>query len=91
MLIEDFNHTIDVWIKELEQYDLTQLCAKPSPNNWSLGQLYMHLIDDTNYYFEQIKICLFTNDNVSEQVSPAAKTMFLNNSFPDELIEGAPA
>ncbi|MEO6454041.1 MAG: DinB family protein, partial [Ginsengibacter sp.] len=42
-------------------------------------------------YFEQIKICLFTNDNVSEQVSPAAKTMFLNNSFPDELIEGAPA
>lgn len=91
MLIEDFNHTIDIWIKELEQYDFTRLCAKPSPNSWSLGQVYMHLIDDTNYYIDQIKICVSNNDNVIEEASPDAKTMFLNNNFPDEAIEGSPA
>ncbi|GAC1395127.1 MAG: hypothetical protein NVSMB63_15020 [Sediminibacterium sp.] len=91
MLMEDFNHTIDIWIKELEQYHFTQLCAKHSPNNWSLGQVYIHLIEDTNYYIEQIKICLSTNDHAIEEASPAAKTMFLNNDFPDEIIEGAPA
>ncbi len=53
MLIDDFNHTIDIWIKELKQYDFIQLCAKPSPKSWSLGQVYMHLIEDTNYYIEQ--------------------------------------
>ncbi|MEJ7682628.1 MAG: hypothetical protein WKG06_33180 [Segetibacter sp.] len=58
------------------------MCAKPSPNSWSLGQVYMHLIDDTNYYIEQIKICVSTNDNVIEEASPGAKTMFLNNDFP---------
>ncbi len=90
MLIQDFNHTIDIWIRELEQYDIIRLCAKPSPNSWSLGQVYIHLIDDTNYYIKQIKICVSTNDNSIEEASPGAKTMFLNNDFPDEVIEGAP-
>lgn len=91
MLIEDFIHTIDIWIKGLEQYDFIQLCAKPAPGSWSPGQVYMHLIEETNYYMEQIKICVSTNDNAFEEASPAAKTMFLNNNFPDEVIEGAPA
>ena len=88
MLIEDFNHTIDIWIKELEHYDFTQLCAKPSPNSWSLGQVYMHLIAETSYYIEQIKICVSANDNVLEEASPGAKKMFLHNEFPDEIMEG---
>ncbi|MEJ7680619.1 MAG: DinB family protein [Segetibacter sp.] len=90
-MLRAFNHTIDIWINELEQYDFLQLGAKPSPKSWSLGQVYMHLIDDTTYYIEQIKICVSTNDNVIEEASPGAKTMFLNNDFPDEIIEGAPA
>ncbi|MCW3109652.1 MAG: DinB family protein [Segetibacter sp.] len=89
MLIEDFNHTIDLWIKGLEQYDFIQLCAKPSPNGWSLGQVYMHLIDETNYYIQQIKICVSNNDNINKEAAPAAKAMFLNNEFPDVVIEGA--
>lgn len=47
MLIEDFNRTIDIWIKQLDQYSFKQLRAKPSPTSWSLGQVYIHLIDET--------------------------------------------
>jgi hypothetical protein len=90
MLIDDLNHTVNVWIKELEKYDFHRLCAKPSPNSWSLGQVYMHLIQDSNYYIDQIKICISNNDNYLEEASPGAKTMFANNDFPDEIIEGAP-
>jgi len=90
MLIDDFNHIIDVWITALEQYGFTRLCAKPSPESWSTGQVYMHLVDDTNYYIEQIKICISSNDNAMEDASPVARTMFRNNAFPDEIIEGAP-
>ena len=89
MLIDDFNYVVDNWIKELERYHFTQLYIKPSPAGWSLGQLYMHLIADTNFYLEQIEICTSTNDNANEEASPAAKTMFRNNEFPDERIEGA--
>jgi hypothetical protein len=91
MVTEDFNRAMDVWIEELEEYDLVQLCTKPSANSWSLGQVYMHLIDDTNYYVDQIKICVTTNDNVAEEASQDAKAMFLKNSFPDQIIEGPPS
>lgn len=90
MPLNDFNHTIDIWIKELEQSTFIRICTKPSPTSWSLGQVCMHLIDETNHYLKQIHICLSTNDNVSEEMSPDAKTMFHNNSFPDEVIDGPP-
>lgn len=91
MLIEDFNRAIDYWIKALEMYDLPVLRTRPAPASWSLGQLYHHLIDDTNYYIEQIKICVSTNVNAEKVASPTAKALFCNNSFPDEVIEGAPS
>jgi hypothetical protein len=91
MLTSDFNHTIDTWIAALEQYDISQLYAKPAAASWSLGQLYLHLMQDTNFYLEQIKICISTNDNAMEEASTFAKAIFLNNDFPDEQIEGAPS
>ena len=54
------------------------------------GQVYMHLIYNTNYFLEQAKISATTNDNKNEDSSLAAKKLFLNNEFPDELIEGPP-
>lgn len=65
--------------------------CKPSLKSWSLGQLYIHLINDTNFYIGQIKICISTNENISKEECAAAKVLFLNNGFPDEVIEGAPS
>ena len=90
-IIDDFNHTIGIWIKELERYEFVHLCSKPSPHSWSLGQVYVHLIYDTKYYIEQIKTCVTTNDNATEEPSPDGKTMLSNNDFPDEALEGAPS
>ncbi|MES2331698.1 MAG: DinB family protein [Bacteroidota bacterium] len=89
--MKDLDHIIDFWIKELERYTIIELQLKPSPHSWSLGQLYIHLLNDTNYYIEQIKICVSTSHNSAEEMAPAAKTMLLNNEFPDAIIEGAPS
>jgi hypothetical protein len=91
MKIKDFNHTIDHWIKELEQYTFARLCAKPSPESWSLGQMYLHLIDDAKFYIEQIEMCIASNDHAAEEASPAGKAMLLENGFPDIALEGAPS
>jgi len=91
MPIDNFNHTIDIWINELHRYNFTQLCTKPNPNSWSLGQVYMHVISQTSYYIEQIAVCVSTNDHWAEEASPGAKKMFLANAFPNELIEGPPS
>lgn len=87
-MIEIFNHSIDSWLKELEHYSLEQLLAKPSPNAWSMGQLFIHLISTTDYFAKQAIVCAGNNEHSTEEASPAAKRMFQNNEFPDLIIEG---
>ena len=89
--MKDFNNTIESWIKEIDKYDFLQLSDKPSPGSWSLGQVCMHLLQDTNFYIEQIHACITTNDHAHEEATEDGKTMLANNDFPDAIIEGAPS
>ena len=88
MISEDIKNTIDVWIKDIEQYSFEQICAKPLQNSWSLGQVCIHLVDSTNFFLEQVTICISNNKNATEEMTESAKTMFFNNEFPNDLIEG---
>ncbi|HEX8040680.1 MAG TPA: DinB family protein [Chryseosolibacter sp.] len=88
MITEEFNSTIDSWIEQLDYYGFPQLRAKPSESAWSLGQVYMHLIESTAHFFEEARRCLSSNDHEHEEASPSAKKMFDNNELPDILIEG---
>jgi hypothetical protein len=90
MLIKDFNQTIDFWIGALDRYDFTTLCAKQSSGSWSIGQMYLHLIADTNFYIDQIKRCLLNNDYATEEASENGKAMLQQNEFPDVALEGSP-
>jgi hypothetical protein len=47
MLQENVNSIIDFYLKELAQYPFGQIRQKPSPTSWSLVQMYLHLIYDT--------------------------------------------
>ena len=91
MLMEDFNHTVDIWVSELDRYSFTQLQAKPSLNSWSLGQVYMHIISQSQYYLGQMAICTSTDEFAEEGTSPAASKLFLANALPNTLIEGPPS
>lgn len=84
------NNTIDTWFTALNHYSFPQLLLKPSAVSWSIGQVYMHLIENTDWFFGQIKICISCNGNEHEEASPAGKQMLLNNSFPDMQLEGPP-
>ena len=90
MLLADFNKTIDIWIEELAYYDIESLRMKPDRTGWSMGQLYMHILHETTWYFEQIGLCFSHPEHADEEMLESAKTMFHNNSFPDEIIKGDP-
>jgi hypothetical protein len=90
MLIDQFNETIDEWITSLDRYSRAELLFKPGPENWSIGQVYMHLLNETRYYITQIKECLITEDNADEAMKEAGVTMLSNNAFPDTRIKGEP-
>jgi hypothetical protein len=88
--IVPFDDIINFWINSLGSYRVDALFACPAPGNWSIGQLYLHLINDTRFFIEQVNACLSHNDNLEAQPIPAAKIMLDNNEFPDLLIEGHP-
>ncbi|HQQ98524.1 MAG TPA: DinB family protein [Cyclobacteriaceae bacterium] len=79
------------WASELDALSEAQLTVRPAYGGWTLGQLYMHLIADTRFYVEQIRICLASNDHADGKMTSEAEEMFRNNSFPDIRIEGDPS
>jgi hypothetical protein len=83
--------TFQLYINALDNYDEERLLAKPSEKGWSIGQVYMHIISETNFYLSQIRLCSSNNDNSSEQASDIAMAMLKANALPDELIEGPPS
>ena len=91
MIITELQSAIDGWLKELDNYSFEKLLVQPSPGSWSLGQLYVHLIDANNYFIKQIKVCLTTNENSAGEAKQEARSMFNNNGFPDELLPGPPS
>jgi len=90
MLIDQFNKTIDDWISSLDQYSFNELLRKPDPGSWSIGQVYMHLVNETRYYISRVEDCLATNDHATEKMKEAGVTMLSNNAFPDARIKGEP-
>lgn len=89
-ILEQFDQTMCVWITQLNRYNYQQLCLQPNAKSWSLGQVYEHLIADTEYYFQQIYHCLSTNENAQEDMADMAKEWFQNNSFPKVKLVGPP-
>ena len=89
-LIGNFDLSINTWISGLDHYSIQQLLMKPAPDSWSLGQVYMHLLDDTRYYVDQIRICVSTDDHAHDEAISFARGMLAKNEFPDEALKGAP-
>ena len=90
MLITKFTDTIDLWINALNGFEFDQLLLKPGAESWSLGQLYIHLLNETQYFLSQVELCLQSNEHSSEQMIEKAKNMFRSDEFPDERAKGDP-
>lgn len=90
-LLEQCNIILEDWMQALAQYKEEQLLLKPTSNSWSIGQVYMHLIEETQYYIIEMEACLASKENVTEDMSNYAKSWFQNNAFPNEQLQGMAA
>ncbi len=88
--IEKFNDTLAIWITGLHSFTLEQLLVKPDDKSWSLGQLYEHLIEETNWYNGQIGISLYDVENSNVPTTGIAQKLLKNESFPNKRILGDP-
>lgn len=84
----EFNITLQRWIDALDDYTLEQLRLPPQEGHWSLGQVYRHILDDTDWFVGQMSAALNTKENRDKEMHADAKRMFANNGFPDIQIQG---
>ena len=90
MEIIKFNETIDIWIDELSRFTIGQLKIKPDEKSWSLGQVYNHLIEETNWFNGQIEMTLGNDKNINEATSDDAKILFRRGSFENKRFQSDP-
>lgn len=86
-ILDNFNRTIDYWFDELDHYSMQDLLIAPA-SGWSLGQVYTHVHDETNYFLGQVKECLSSDDSSDGVKTEDAVKMFSNNDFPDLILDG---
>ena len=53
----NFEELAAYYIEELERYSIEQFRTKPSSEEWSLGQMYNHLIASTYMQLDAIAKC----------------------------------
>ncbi|HEY4209305.1 MAG TPA: DinB family protein [Puia sp.] len=88
IILDRFNETIEIWIGSLDGYNLEMLCRQPVAGSWSMGQVCVHIMDDTTWMVEQMRACLLTAANSEKEMHENARTMFRNNDFPDTQLTG---
>ncbi|WNQ11456.1 DinB family protein [Paenibacillus aurantius] len=94
MLLQ-FEETVDQYIRDLKDYSLEQLLWKPAEDEWSLGQMFGHLIGSAQFlHLRNVALCL--EPDGSPAVSTIGKTqpgeeVYSAGSFPPVRVQVPPS
>jgi hypothetical protein len=66
-VLTNFNTVYGAWKTGLDSYSMEQLLKQPQGGGWSLGQVYVHLINSAlGFHIPQVETCMITNDNAGK-------------------------
>lgn len=79
------------YLQKLQNYSIEQLQLKPSEDEWSLGQMYLHLIQSALYMqLRNIELCRINQADsvvVGGTKSEAGEAVFTHGGFPPVQIK----
>jgi DinB superfamily len=91
-IAEKFSHVASEWKQALAGYSDVQLTTQPSPDEWSIGQVYIHLLRSALFFHgKQAETCLQSSDNADAETHPMALAMMEVGSMPNERITVPPS
>ncbi|WP_054948910.1 DinB family protein [Numidum massiliense] len=89
--LQELEALIQHYVQELDNYTLKQLTYKPQPEQWSLGQMYNHLIKSALYMqFPAVEQCALVEASDGEKTA-AGEQIFRNDAFPPTKIKVPPS
>ncbi|WP_144506586.1 DinB family protein [Bacillus mycoides] len=85
--LEKFESLATYYIEELEQYSLEQFIMKPSTAEWSLGQMYNHLLSATYMQLDAIAKCKTETPSVANKKTDIGEKVYEMGAFPPIQIK----
>lgn len=88
--LQAFEAIVGRYLIELESLDMEQLIKKPNEEEWSIGQMYMHLIQSAQFmHLHNVDQCLAGSEatvDAMEEKTERGKEAFELGSFPPVRI-----
>ncbi|SEU09457.1 DinB family protein [Paenibacillus sp. NFR01] len=91
--LRNFEETVNGYIRDLDSTSLEQLLWKPAEDEWSLGQMYMHLIGSAQYMqLRNAALCLEPGDSPKRaEKTKLGEDVFQAGSFPPDRVRVPPS
>ncbi|MDR9855744.1 DinB family protein [Paenibacillus sp. VCA1] len=84
--LQDFEATVDRYLIELERIDMESLLAKTNEEEWSIGQMFVHLIQTAQFMqLQNADHCLAGSGaavTTTEDKTEIGRTVYESGSFP---------
>lgn len=91
-MFHTFESIAQIWLNALEGYSEEQLLHKPSEMEWSIGQVYRHILGaGQGFFMKNVKMCIRgEGEEGGEGMNDRGKGIFALGGFPDQRF-GMPA
>lgn len=93
--LQRFQETVNVYLRELDGFSMEQLSFRPSESEWSIGQMYQHLIQSALFMqLRNAEQCLTgSNDSATANMekTEVGVAVFKLGSFPPQRIHVPPS
>lgn len=81
--LQRFEETVQHYLLELDSFSLEQLQYTPQEDQWSLGQMYLHLVNSALYmHLKNIDVCLQPNGETGVKTEAGTAVFNLGDSHP---------
>ncbi|MFK4343208.1 MULTISPECIES: DinB family protein [unclassified Paenibacillus] len=89
--LQRFEQTVQHYLLELDHFSLEQLQYTPQEGEWSLGQMYLHLVNSALYmHLKNIDLCLKPDGEIGTKTE-AGTAIFDLGGFPPVRIQVPPS
>lgn len=89
VILKRFEQVATYYIEELSEYSVDEFTRKPSEDEWSLGQMYNHLIKSTlHLQLKAIKQCVNGTTSDDGKKTEIGESIFKEGKFPPIRLKG---
>ena len=89
-ILKSFEFTVERYLAELKKLNMVKLHRKLNEEEWSIGQMYIHLIQSAFMHLHNIEQCLVDSEsavNAAKEKTEQGKVVFKLQQFPDIRIK----